>query len=101
MRAFGAELIEHSDFQETLEPALVSGVGTYALGLFGAVPICGASHIVTVSEEESQAAMQHIFTDTHNVAESAGAATAGRRVALILTSGNVDTDMFAHILSQT
>src|SRR5690606_25778605 len=34
----------------------------------------GADRIVTVSEAEIRAAMRHYFTDTHNVAEGAGAA---------------------------
>jgi len=70
----------------------------------------GAARIVTVEEEEIQAAMRHLFSDTHNVAEGAGAAPLaalikerdqmqGRRVALILTGGNVDRDVFARILT--
>jgi len=69
----------------------------------------GASRIVTVEEDEIQAAMRHLFSDTHNVAEGAGAAALaallkegdqmrGRRVALILTGGNVDREVFARTL---
>ena len=36
----------------------------------------GAERIVTINEAEIQAAMRHYFTDTHNVAEGAGAAAA-------------------------
>jgi threonine dehydratase len=70
----------------------------------------GAARIVTVEEEEIMAAMRHLFSDTHNAAEGAGAAAlaallqerprmAGRRVALILSGGNVDRDVFARILA--
>jgi threonine dehydratase len=70
----------------------------------------GAARIVTVEDEEIAAAMRHLFSDTHNVAEGAGAAPlaallqerdrmAGRRVALILSGGNVDRDVFARILA--
>lgn len=70
----------------------------------------GAARIVTVEEEEIMAAMRHLFSDTHNVAEGAGAAAlaallqerrrmAGRRVALILSGGNVDRDVFARVLA--
>ena len=70
----------------------------------------GAARIVTVDEEEITAAMRHLFSDTHNVAEGAGAAAlaallqerrhmAGRRVALILTGGNVDRDVYARVLA--
>src|SRR5262245_34538889 len=34
----------------------------------------GAERVVTVSEDEIEAAMRHLFSDTHNVAEGAGAA---------------------------
>jgi len=53
--------------------------------------------------------MRHLFTDTHNAAEGAGAAALAallqergrmrsRRVAVILTGGNVDSEIFAKIL---
>jgi threonine dehydratase len=69
----------------------------------------GASRIVTVDDEEIQAAMRHLFSDTHNAAEGAGAAALaallrerrqmqGRRVALILSGGNVDRTVFARTL---
>ena len=75
--------------------------------------ICaGAARIVTVEDAEIRAAMRHYFTDTHNVAEGAGAAPLaallqewdrmqGRRVALILTGGNVDRDLFAEVLAES
>jgi threonine dehydratase len=70
----------------------------------------GAERIVTVSEEEIKAAMRHYFTDTHNVAEGAGAAPlaallkeqermAGRKVGLVLSGGNVDRELFAGVLA--
>jgi threonine dehydratase len=70
----------------------------------------GAERILTVTEEEIRAAMRHLFTDTHNVAEGAGAAAlagllrekerlAGKRVAIILTGGNVDRAVFAAVLA--
>jgi threonine dehydratase len=70
----------------------------------------GASRMVTVDEDEIQSAMRHLFSDTHNVAEGAGAAALAallqekdrmrsRRVALILTGGNVDRDVFAQTLA--
>jgi threonine dehydratase len=70
----------------------------------------GAARIVTVEEEEVTAAMRHLFSDTHNAAEGAGAAAlaallqerrrmAGRKVALILSGGNVDRDVFARVLA--
>jgi threonine dehydratase len=66
-------------------------------------------HVVQVSEEEMRRAMKIYFTDTHNVAEGAGAAglaaalkekesVKGKRVGLVITGGNVDHDVFARVL---
>ncbi|HEY0851554.1 MAG TPA: threonine dehydratase [Bradyrhizobium sp.] len=65
----------------------------------------GASRIVQVTDEEIGAAIRAYWTDTHNLAEGAGAAAlaaalseknklAGRRVGLILSGGNIDFDLF-------
>jgi threonine dehydratase len=64
--------------------------------------------IVTVTDEEVAAAMRILFDDTHNVAEGAGAAglaailkakrLSGKRVATILSGGNVDREIFASVL---
>jgi len=65
----------------------------------------GASHIVQVTDDEIAAAIRHLWTDTHNLAEGAGAAglaaalqeklrLAGKRVGLVLTGGNIDFDLF-------
>ena len=75
-----------------------------ALAIIGA----GAERIVEVTDAEVEAAMRALFSDTHQVAEGAGAAPlaallkdgdrAGRRAAVVLTGGNVDRDVFARIL---
>jgi threonine dehydratase len=65
----------------------------------------GASRIVQVSDDEVAAAIRAYWTDTHNLAEGAGAAALaaalqekpklrGRRVGLILSGGNIDFDLF-------
>jgi len=68
----------------------------------------GASRIIEVTDEEVTAAMRVYFTDTHQVAEGAGAAPlaamlkdgdAGGRCALVLSGGNVDRALYAHVLS--
>ena len=67
--------------------------------------------IVEVSEDEVAAAMRACFSDTHNVAEGAGAAAlagalklrdelGGLRVGLPLSGGNVDREVFAEVLRQ-
>ena len=65
----------------------------------------GASQIVQVTDDEIAAAMRAYWTDTHNLAEGAGAAALaaalqekkklqGKRVGLILSGGNIDFDRF-------
>ena len=70
----------------------------------------GAARIVIVSEAEMRRAMRILFADTHNVAEGAGAAPlaaalqerhrlAGKRVAVVLSGGNIDRALFAEVLA--
>jgi threonine dehydratase len=65
----------------------------------------GASRIVRVTDDEVAASIRAYWTDTHNLAEGAGAAALaaalqdkakirGRRVGLILSGGNIDLDLF-------
>jgi len=67
--------------------------------------------IVTVSEEEILAAIRHFFTDTHNVAEGAGALALaallkerrlhhGKRVGVVLTGGNIDRELYLEALGK-
>jgi threonine dehydratase len=68
------------------------------------------SRMVMVSDDEVAGAMRAIFDDTHNVAEGGGAAGVaailkereglrGKRVAAVLSGGNVDRAMFAEVLA--
>jgi threonine dehydratase len=70
-----------------------------------AIILKGASRIVQVSDDEVGRAIRAYWTDTHNLAEGAGAAPlaaalqekpglAGKRVGLVLTGGNIDFDLF-------
>jgi threonine dehydratase len=65
----------------------------------------GASHIVQVTDDEVASAIRALWTDTHNLAEGAGAAALaaalqekpklrGKRVGLVLSGGNIDFDLF-------
>jgi threonine dehydratase len=67
-------------------------------------------HVVQVDDAEVAEAMRAIFADTHNVAEGAGAAgfaaalqeraqNRGQVVGTVLSGGNVDSAMFARVLS--
>jgi threonine dehydratase len=68
----------------------------------------GAARVVEVSDAEITAAMRALFTDIHQVAEGAGAAPlaallqerelAGPRVAIVLSGGNVDRQVYARLL---
>ncbi|MCU0944214.1 MAG: threonine dehydratase [Rubritepida sp.] len=65
----------------------------------------GAARIVTVTDDEVRDAIRAYWTDTHNLAEGAGAAPlaallqerariAGKRAAVILCGGNIDLALF-------
>jgi threonine dehydratase len=65
----------------------------------------GASRIVQVTDDEIAAAIRAYWTDTHNLAEGAGAApfaaalqerakVRGKRVGLVLTGANIDLGLF-------
>ena len=70
-----------------------------------AIILKGASRIVQVTDAEIAQAIRALWTDTHNLAEGAGAASLaaalqersklkGKRVGLILSGGNIDFDLF-------
>lgn len=72
----------------------------------------GAERIVQVSDDEILDAMAHFLTDTHNLAEGAGAAPlaavlqekdrmAGKKVGLILSGGNADPGLVERVLQRT
>ena len=69
----------------------------------------GAARVLAVTDDEVAAAMRLYFSATHSTAEGAGAAplagalqererNRGRRIAVVLSGGNVDRDMFARVL---
>jgi threonine dehydratase len=101
------------------KPVSTNAADTMADGLACRVPAApaveiilkGAERIVTVEEHEIRAAMRHLFTDTHNIAEGAGAATLaallnekdrmeGKRVAIVLSGGNIDRALYAEVLAE-
>ena len=69
----------------------------------------GAARIVAVSEQEIAEAMRVYYTDTHNLAEGAGAAALagliqerelmeGKKVGVVLSGGNVDRAVYAGVI---
>ncbi|WP_207865974.1 threonine dehydratase [Pseudomonas sp. 58(2021)] len=94
-----------------------ASANTFADGLAVRKPIAeafevygaGATRIVAVSEDEIAEAMRVYYTDTHNLAEGAGAAALaalmqerdrmrGKRVGVILSGGNIDRAVYARVI---
>ncbi|MEM9371582.1 MAG: threonine dehydratase [Pseudomonadota bacterium] len=70
----------------------------------------GAARVVRVTDDEIAGAIRAYYTDTHSIAEGAGAAPLaaamqereglkGRKVGVILCGGNIDTDLILEVLS--
>lgn len=111
--AAGAKLsVEAGRVVETASAA------TFADGMAVRVPVAealaiygrGAARILAVSDDAIAGAARALFADTHNIAEGAGAAALaglmaeagrqkGRRVAAILSGGNIDSDKAALLLA--
>lgn len=69
----------------------------------------GAARVIRVSEDEIASAIRHYYTDTHNLAEGAGAASLAAllkdpkaesytKAGVVLCGGNIDMAVFAQIL---
>lgn len=101
------------------KPVSTNAADTMADGLACRVPVdeavtrinAGAARVVTVPEAGIKAAMRHLFTDTHHVAEGAGAAAMAavlqeqnrlknKKVGIVLTGGNIDLDVYRAVLSE-
>ncbi len=104
---------------ETGEPVPTNSADTIADGMACRVPdpaaleiiLAGAARIVRLSEDEILDAMAIYFTDTHNLAEGAGAAPlagllkerdkmTGKKVGLILSGGNADRALFCDVMQR-
>ncbi|MFI5215294.1 MAG: threonine dehydratase [Candidatus Limnocylindria bacterium] len=103
---------------EAGRPVSTESADTFADGVACRVPVPEAveilrkhaARVVRVTDAEIRAAMRALFDDTHHVAEGAGAAplaaalqergrNGGRRIALVLSGGNVDADVFRAVLA--
>jgi threonine dehydratase len=95
-----------------------NAAATFADGMACRVPAAepvdiirrGAARVVRVTEDEIAEAIRAYYTDTHNLAEGAGAAALaallkerasmqGKRIGLILSGGNIDREPFADVLA--
>ncbi len=100
------------------KPTPTDSANTFADGVACRTPVpdaveCinkGAARVITVSEDEIAAAIRHYYSDTHNVAEGAGAAglaalqnerskMSGKKVGVVLSGGNIDTGWYRQILA--
>jgi threonine dehydratase len=100
--SFAAGTVVTTDTSNTLADGMATRVpDTEAL----AIVRKGASRIVQVSDDEIRVAIRALWTDTHNLAEGAGAAALaaalqdkskirGKRIGLILSGGNIDFELF-------
>jgi len=103
---------------ETGSVTATNSVATFAEGMAVRVPNRaaldiirkGAARIVEVSDDEVAEAVRIYYSDTHNLAEGAGAGALaarikegegmiGKRTAVILTGGNINKQRFADILA--
>ena len=101
------------------KPVPTNSADTIAEGLAIRIPdpdalaiICaGVERIVGVSDAEILTAVRHYHTDTHNLAEASGAAPlaallkereamAGKRVAVVLSGGNISRALYLKVLSE-
>jgi threonine dehydratase len=98
-------------------PVETASADTFADGMAVRVPVpaaldvirAGAERIVRVSDDEVKAAVRHYYSDTHNLAEGAGAAPLaallkerrdkGKRYAVICSGGNIDREKYLEALS--
>ena len=103
---------------ESGQPVPTNSANTFADGMAVRTPdasaleviLKGAERIVQVSDDEIADAARAYYSDTHNLAEGAGAASlaallqekdkfANKRVGVILTGGNIDQPQFSKILN--
>jgi threonine dehydratase len=103
---------------EAGRPVPTTGARTFADGMACRDPLSeplaiirsGAARILRLSEDEIAEAIRIYYSDTHNLAEGAGAAPlagllkekeryAGKRAATILSGGNIDASLMAEVLS--
>jgi len=102
---------------EAGRPIETNAARTFADGIAVRVPVQsaldvygpGTDRIVAVDEDAIAEAIRVFYTDTHNLAEGAGAAglaalmqeraaMAGKKVGLILSGGNIDAEWFLRVM---
>lgn len=104
---------------DTGGPVSTNSADTMADGMACRTPVAaavetinaGVARIVPVSDAEIGVAMAAYYSDTHNIAEGAGAAPlaaltqekdkmAGKRAGIVLTGGNIDRSLYLETLAK-
>ena len=110
-RAYAVSFAERRPVELPVTTRLADGMAVRKPDAAALEVICRyVDRIVEVSDDEVAQAIALIFQATHNVAEGAGAAgvaaiakersrIAGRKVAAVLSGGNIDRPLFAEVLS--
>jgi threonine dehydratase len=109
--AYAESFKARRSIERTVAPTVADGMAcrvpnSEALALI----LARVSRVILVTEEEIQAAMRALFSDTHNIAEGAGAAALagalqersllrGQRVGVVLTGSNVDRSVYSEVLT--
>ncbi|HYX67148.1 MAG TPA: threonine dehydratase [Burkholderiales bacterium] len=111
-RAYAASFLERKPIDVEATTRIADGMAVRRADPEALEIICReVDRIVEVSDEEVAAAIAAIFQGTHNCAEGAGAAAfaairkerqrlQGRKVAAVLSGGNIDRPLFAAILER-
>jgi threonine dehydratase len=112
-RAYAASFDRRQPIDSPVSTRLADGMACRSPNLEAlAVIRQGVDRIVEVTDREVAEAIRTIFECTHNVSEGAGAAAlaaamqeksrhAGRKIAVTLSGGNIDSDLFAGVLDGT
>lgn len=106
--SFEAGKLKETDLPDTLADGVAVRV-PHAQALEAILK--GVVRIVTVSESEIKTAMGIYYSDTHNIAEGAGACPLaallkekdkmqGKKIGLVLSGGNVDWDLYCSVLGR-
>lgn len=109
-RAYSISFTERKPLESPVTTQLADGMACRTPDPAALENICrGVARIVEVTDEEISRAMRIIYESTHNVSEGAGAAAfaaamqerdsiKGKKVAIVITGGNVDKEVFARVL---
>lgn len=111
-RAYATSFIEGKPVESEVKTRIADGVAVRTPDAEALEIICReVDRIVEVTDDEAGSAIATIFQCTHNCAEGAGAAAfaailkerdrvKGRKVAAVVSGGNIDRSLFAATLSR-